>query len=144
MNLEVAHRRYQGWRDALQKHDLWYSTDDIIIADTRELAIEELPKLLNTDQCPDAIFCVNDHCASGVLFAAKTLGLKIPDDLSICGFANASLCRTTSPMLTTVEQHGIEIGRRAMQRLLRRLDGDQRIAQTEMVPTDLIVRETTK
>ena len=47
-------------------------------------------------------------------------------------------------MLTTVEQHGIDIGRRAMQRLLRRLDGDQRIAQTEMVPTDLIVRETTK
>jgi LacI family transcriptional regulator len=96
------------------------------------------------DNKPDAIFCVNDHCASGVLFAAKTLGIKIPDDLSICGFANASLCRTTSPMLTTVEQHGIDIGRRAMQRLLRRLDGDQRIAQTEMVPTDLIVRETTK
>ena len=47
-------------------------------------------------------------------------------------------------MLTTVEQHGIEIGRRAMQLLLRRLDGDKRIAQTEMVPPDLIVRETTK
>jgi DNA-binding LacI/PurR family transcriptional regulator len=47
-------------------------------------------------------------------------------------------------MLTTVEQHGVEIGRRAMRRLLKRLDGEQRIAQTDMVPTDLIVRETTK
>jgi LacI family transcriptional regulator len=47
-------------------------------------------------------------------------------------------------MLTTVEQHGVEIGRRAMQRLLKRLDGDERIAQSYMIPTDLIVRETTK
>jgi DNA-binding LacI/PurR family transcriptional regulator len=47
-------------------------------------------------------------------------------------------------MLTTVEQHGVEIGRRAMLRLLKRMDGEQRIAQTDMVPTDLIVRETTK
>jgi DNA-binding LacI/PurR family transcriptional regulator len=47
-------------------------------------------------------------------------------------------------MLTTVEQHGQEIGQRAMQRLLKRLEGEQRIAKTEMVATDLIVRETTK
>jgi DNA-binding LacI/PurR family transcriptional regulator len=46
-------------------------------------------------------------------------------------------------MLTTVQQHGAEIGKRAMARLLKRLDGDERIQQTEMVPTDLIVRETT-
>jgi DNA-binding LacI/PurR family transcriptional regulator len=38
----------------------------------------------------------------------------------------------------------VEIGKRAMLRLLKRLDGDQRIAQTEMVHTDLIVRETTR
>jgi LacI family transcriptional regulator len=93
---------------------------------------------------PDAIFCVNDNCAAGVLYAAQMLGLKIPGELAICGFSDAPLCRTTSPMLTTVEQHGVEIGKRAMLRLLKRLDGDQRIAQTEMVHTDLIVRETTR
>jgi DNA-binding LacI/PurR family transcriptional regulator len=87
---------------------------------------------------------VNDNCAAGVLYAAQILGLNIPNDLSICGFSNAPLCRTTSPMLTTVEQHGVDIGRRAMQRLLKRLTGEQRIPKTEMVPTDLIVRETTK
>ena len=93
---------------------------------------------------PDAIFCVNDNCASGVLYAAQILGISIPDQLAICGFSDDPLCRTTSPMLTTVQQHGVEIGRRAMQRLLKRLDGDERISQTEMVPTDLVVRETTK
>jgi DNA-binding LacI/PurR family transcriptional regulator len=47
-------------------------------------------------------------------------------------------------MLTTVEQHGVEIGKHAIIRLLKRLSGDERIAQTEMIATDLIVRETTK
>ena len=144
MQLEIAHRRYQGWRDALQRYGLWDERTTIRTCDTREQTIIETPLVMMQENKPDAIFCVNDNCASGVLFAAKTLGLDIPKDLSICGFANASLCRTTSPMLTTVEQHGVEIGKRAMKRLLRRLDGEQRIAQTEMVPTDLIVRETTR
>ena len=144
MNLEVAHRRYQGWRDALQKYSLWHSTEDIIIADTRELAMEELPKLMNTHQRPDAIFCVNDHCASGVLYAAQTLGLKVPEDLSICGFSDAPLASITTPMLTTVEQHGTEIGTRAMQALLRKLNGDTRTPHTEIVRTNLIVRGTSK
>jgi LacI family transcriptional regulator len=144
MNLEVAHRRYQGWRDALQKHSLWHSTEDIIIADTRELAMEELPKLMNTHQRPDAIFCVNDHCASGVLYAAQTLGLKVPEDLSICGFSDAPLASITTPMLTTVEQHGTEIGTRAMQALLRKLNGETCTPHTEIVQTNLIVRGTTK
>ena len=144
MNLEVAHRRYQGWRNALQKHGLWHSTDDIIIADTRELAIEELPKQMNADQRPDAIFCVNDHCASGVLYAAQKLGLRVPKDLSICGFSDAPLARITTPMLTTVEQHGTEIGTHAMQALLRKLNGDTHTPHTEIVRTNLVVRGTTR
>lgn len=144
MQLEVAHRRYQGWRDALLHYGLDMDNGAILTCDTRAQAIIETPNVMRGEQKPDAIFCVNDDCAAGVLYAAQILGLRIPDDLSICGFSNAPLCRTSSPMLTTVEQHGVEIGRRAMQRLLKRLEGNQRIFQTEMVPTDLIVRETTK
>lgn len=144
MQLEVAHRRYQGWRDALLRYGLDMDNGAILTCDTRAQAIIETPNVMRGDQKPDAIFCVNDDCAAGVLYAAQILGLRIPEDLSICGFSNAPLCRTSSPMLTTVEQHGVEIGRRAMQRLLKRLEGNQRIFQTEMVPTDLIVRETTK
>ncbi len=143
MQLEVAHRRYQGWRDALQQYELYMEGGAILTCDSRAQAIIETPNVMR-QQRPDAIFCVNDDCAAGVLYAAQILGLHIPEELSICGFSNAPLCRTTSPMLTTVEQHGVEIGRRAMLRLFKRLEGEQRIAQTDMVPTDLIVRETTK
>jgi DNA-binding LacI/PurR family transcriptional regulator len=47
-------------------------------------------------------------------------------------------------MLTTVQQHGAGIGKHAMTRLMMRLNGEDKCPQTEMVPTDLIVRETTK
>jgi LacI family transcriptional regulator len=144
MQLEVAHRRYQGWRDALKRYHLPYNNSMIVTCDSRAQAIIETPSILQGDERPDAIFCVNDDCASGVLYAAQMLGLNIPNDLAICGFSNAPLCRNTSPMLTTVEQHGVEIGKHAMKRLLKRINGDERIAQTEMIATDLIVRETTK
>jgi LacI family transcriptional regulator len=144
MQLEVAHRRFQGWRDALKRYHIPVDDSMIITCDTRAQAIIETPTILKGNNRPDAIFCVNDDCASGVLYAAQILGVNIPNDLAICGFSDAPLCHNTSPMLTTVEQHGIEIGRHAMDRLLKRLNGDDRIAKTEMIPTDLIVRETTK
>jgi LacI family transcriptional regulator len=144
MQLEVAHRRFQGWRDALLRYNIPVEDSLIVTCDTRAQAIIETPNILKASTKPDAIFCVNDDCASGVLYAAQILGYNIPNDLSICGFSDAPLCRNTSPMLTTVEQHGVEIGKHAMTKLLKRLQGDERIAHTEMIPTDLIVRETTK
>lgn len=144
MQLEVSRRRYQGWRDALQHYSLANHGDMVVECDTRLKAIVDTPHILQSDHCPDAVFCVNDDCAAGVLHAAKILGVKIPEELSICGFSDAPICRATMPMLTTVQQHGAEIGKRAMTRLLIRLNGENRMPQTDMVPTDLIVRETTK
>ena len=143
MQLEVSHRRYQGWRDALTQYQLFRGAEDIITCDTREKAIEMLPQIMSSHQ-PDAIFCVNDHAASGVLYAAQQIGINVPNQLSICGFSDAPLAQITSPMLTTVGQDGAEIGRRAMHCLLRRLHGDNLKYHTEMVTTSLILRGTTR
>lgn len=143
LQLEVSRRRYQGWRDALLQYHMPILDSMMVECDTRAKAITVLPTILQSENCPDAIFCVNDDCAAGVLHVAKIMGIKIPEQLSVCGFSDAPICRATSPMLTTVQQHGVDIGKRAMARLLKRLDGDDRIQQTEMTPTDLIVRETT-
>lgn len=142
--LEVSRRRYQGWRDALMRYHIPIHDNMIVECDTRSGAIIATPRILQSDDRPEAIFCVNDDCAAGVLHAAQIMGVKVPDELSICGFSNAPICRATVPMLTTVQQHGVAIGKRATTRLLKRLAGEDRIPQTEMVPTDLIVRETTK
>ena len=142
--LEVSRRRYQGWRDALMRYHIPIHDNMIVECDTRSGAIIATPRILQSEDRPEAIFCVNDDCAAGVLHAAQIMGVKVPDELSICGFSNAPICRATVPMLTTVQQHGVAIGKRATMGLLKRLAGEDRIPQTEMVPTDLIVRETTK
>lgn len=144
MQLEVSRRRFQGWRDALQRYGLHANADWVVECDTREKAIEVAPSLLQGEEAPDAIFCVNDNCASGVLHVAQLLGVKVPDKLSICGFSDAPISRASIPMLTTVQQHGKEIGERATARLLQRLNGYDRIPQTEMIATELIVRDTTR
>jgi DNA-binding LacI/PurR family transcriptional regulator len=143
MQLEVAHRRYQGWRDALQKHGYWHDNKDVITCDSREQALLVAPTILTSDNRPDAIFCVNDDCASGVLYTAQKLGIRVPQELAICGFSDAPLCHITSPMLTTVGQQGTEIGKKALQRLLKRINGDEKRAQTEVIETKLITRGTT-
>lgn len=144
MQLEVSRRRYQGWRDALATYGIPVKDEMVIECDTRSKAIIDTPNTLQSAYRPDAVFCVNDDCAAGVLHAAQILGVKIPEELAICGFSDAPICKAMMPMLTTVQQHGAEIGRRAMTRLLGRLDREEKIPQTEMIPTDLIVRETTK
>lgn len=144
MQLEVSRRRYQGWRDAMLQYAMPVSEEMVVECDTRLKAIVATPHILQADNKPDAVFCVNDDCAAGVLHAAQILGVKIPEELAICGFSDAPICRATMPMLTTVQQHGAEIGKRAMTRLLNRLNEEDKIPHTEMVPTDLIVRETTK
>lgn len=144
MQLEVSRRRFQGWREALQAHGIAADADWVVECDTREQAIEITPQILRGDNAPDAIFCVNDNCASGVLHVAQLLGVKVPDELAICGFSDAPISRASIPMLTTVQQHGKEIGIRATTRLLQRLNGYDKIPQTEMIATELIVRDTTK
>lgn len=143
MQLEMSRRRYQGWRDAMQHYGISISDDMVVECDTRLQAINDTPGILHLDTRPDAVFCVNDDAAVGVLQVAQSLGVKVPQELAICGFSDAPISRVTMPMLTTVQQHGDEIGKRATERLLKRLDGNKHIPQTEMILAELLVRETT-
>ena len=143
MQLEISRRRYQGWRDAMQNHGIVISEDMVVECDTHQKALACAPQILQSDCRPDAVFCVNDDCAVGVLQVAQNVGVKVPEDVAICGFSDAPISRVTMPTLTTVQQHGEEIGKNAAMRLIKRLGGDDRIPQTVMIQAELIVRETT-
>ena len=81
------------------------------------------PELLSLPNRPDAFFAVNDETAIGVLNVVKAKGLRIPDEVSICGFTNNSLAEVSDPLLTSVDQHGYELGAIAMRLLIERLNG---------------------
>ncbi|WP_319496255.1 LacI family DNA-binding transcriptional regulator [uncultured Cohaesibacter sp.] len=100
-------------------------------------------KLLDLPDRPTAIYTANDEMAFGAIRAAKNKGLDVPKDLSIFGFDDTYLAEAFVPALTTVRQPCLEIGRRAMTRLLAHLSGDKPQTDCIVVPTEIVVRETT-
>lgn len=92
---------------------------------------------------PTAIVCFNDKVAVGVLEAAKTRGIRVPEELSVAGFDDIDVSRATTPRLTTVRQPLQEMGRVAVTMLMRQLEGHAHEALSIELATELIVREST-
>ena len=107
--------------------------------------VEVAEEILSQDPRPTAIFTVSDHEALFVYEAAANLGIRIPEELSVVGFADLDFSSSLQPPLTTMRQRPKEIGRRAAQLVLDRLDGDfgENPPTTIRVGADLIVRGST-
>lgn len=146
MNLEISKNRFNGYKDALLEHGIAYDKSLIHICDTREGAEELTPQLLSMDDRPDAFFAINDDTAVGILYVAKHMGFSVPDEVSICGFSNGFRSRATDPQLTTVEQHGQDVGRHAVRTLLSIINSEVPLDKPikRIVRTDLIKRGTTR
>ncbi len=145
MHLEISKNRYNGYRDTLLQAGL--NVDDSLVLDCDNRADAEAltPSLLNREDRPDGIFAVNDDTAIGVLYTAKRMGIRVPDDLGICGFTNGERAVACDPMLTTIEQRGHRVGEEAVKILLDHVEGRIPIDKVEkrVVRTRLIVRGTT-
>ncbi|MFD7861159.1 LacI family DNA-binding transcriptional regulator [Streptomyces sp. NPDC059783] len=87
---------------------------------------------------PTALVCDDDILAAGACKAARRLGLRVPDDLSVTGFDDLALATAVEPELTTVRLPAEEVGERGMRALLAVLDG--RPAETGGLPVRLVVR----
>jgi LacI family transcriptional regulator len=108
--------------------------------------LEIARQLLSDDPRPTAVFAVSDHEAAFVYQAAGELGMHIPRDLSVFGFADLDFAETMNPPLTTMRQMPHEIGRLAAKLIVDRIDGtiaDADEPTTVKVPADLVVRNST-
>jgi LacI family transcriptional regulator len=84
--------------------------------------------------------------AIGAMVTIKNMGIKIPEDISVIGFTNGLISKITEPPLSTIEQHGYEMGQIAVRLLLNRLSKEESDYNPEIrvLKTDLILRGTTK
>ncbi|MFG2406023.1 LacI family DNA-binding transcriptional regulator [Streptomyces brevispora] len=87
---------------------------------------------------PTAIICDDDILAAGACKAARRLGLRVPDDLSVTGFDDLALATAVEPELTTVQLPAEQVGERGMSALLAVLEGST--AETGSLPVRLVVR----
>ena len=146
MTLEISKNRYNGYKDALLKHGIQPNQELIRFCDNRTDAEAITPEILSTGNPPNGFFAVNDDTAIGILYTAKRMGFRVPEDISICGFTNGQRAVACDPMLTTVEQRGIKVGEEAVDILIGHVEGTIPLdkAEKRIVRTRLIIRGTTK
>ncbi len=104
---------------------------------------EAAAQLLGLPEPPSAIFAFNDSIAIGALRAARERGLRVPDDLSILGFDDVKYAGIAAPPLTTVRQPLADMGRTAVNLLIRLLERQSFETMHIELPTRLVVREST-
>lgn len=139
-SLNISKDRIEGYIKALNEFRIAVHEDYIVKCDQIEEADWIIPSLLKRTPIPDAFFCVNDLTAAETLKIVKAQGFKVPDDIAIVGFTNGQISRLTDPGLSTVDQHGYEMGREATKLLLERLKNRNKSTQTSVIKTELIVR----
>ena len=93
---------------------------------------------------PRFFFADNDSLAIEVMKIIKSIGLKIPDDVSIIGFDNDSLCEVVEPHLTTVHVYKDYIGTLAVQALVDIIEGGRELCVKQTVSTKLIIRDSVR
>lgn len=144
--LEISKNRFNGYKDALLKHGLTFDETLTRICDNRADAESVTPELLKRDDRPDGFFAINDDTAIGIMYTAKRMGLRIPDDVSVCGFTNGYRAIACDPMLTTVEQRGVKVGEEAADILIGHVEGIIPLdkAERRIVRTRLVIRGTTR
>lgn len=71
------------------------------------------------DPQPDVVVCGSDHLAQGLIIEAQAAGLRVPDDISVVGFGNASIAGEMRPTITTVDIDGGRIAREAIAAIAR-------------------------
>ena len=138
-----ATTREHAFVSALKDRDM---TPIVYSADGAEEGGARLAKeLIDSDNLPTAILGFNDRCAFGIIDYCIRAGLSIPRDLSVVGFDNSEVSQRFYVNLTTVAQDTKRLARFAAERAIQRLKSINLESQGRgiLVPTELIVRETT-
>jgi LacI family transcriptional regulator len=145
-NLSVGKLRADGYTKALT--DNGYTVNDALVirTDNTDEFDQKLQKLFDTQKI-DGVFAVDEHASVMAMKVAIKKGIKIPEELSVIGFADGVWSRRLTPSLSTVSQHGPEIGEAAAEMLIKRLESketEEPEFETRVIKTELRQRDSTR
>ncbi len=146
-DLSITKERLDGYRKALEKHNITFNEKLVkychfggLIEDESEKAVKELFSLKNK---PDAILTASDRVTTACLKTVKSLKKKIPH-LGFTGFTNTNLADLFSPTLTVIRQPAFEIGEVATELLIGLIEAKRPVQDFKKIvlETELIIRES--
>jgi LacI family transcriptional regulator len=140
--LELYKNRLLGYKTALIDNGLSFEPDLVVESSLlQSYGYDSMKKLHERNHDIDGIFSANDAAAVGAMKFLKSLNIKVPDDIAFVGFSNDPLSEVIEPALTTVDQFGFEMGRRACELLINNiknkgtnLKGETIILTPELIP----------
>lgn len=142
-DLESATLRERGYREALLTAGVQVDESLVQVGGyDAATAAEPARRLLELDPHPTAIFAANDVTALETIAVARSLGLRVPEDLSVVGFDNVPESALADPQLTTVEQPIQQMGREAVRLLVELIKDPLQPAARVILPTRLVVRQS--
>ena len=141
---ELGLDRLQPFQDGLQAGGISFDSDLIVeCGPTIKDGYQAATRLLELASRPTAIIAINDLLAIGTIRAAVDLGLHVPNDLSVMSYDDIPMADYLVPRLTTVTKDALNLGRKAFEVLLARLQNPDLPQQHVHCPVRLIIREST-
>lgn len=142
--ISTARERLKAYEGVVQ-HFSWYTPSLLAPGNfTIEGGIEATKNLLEKHPDIDGIFAGNDMNAIGALKWLYQKGIKVPDDIAICGFDGINLTEVATPEITTVIQPTYEIGNLAAEHLIHYIEHAYFREKVIELDTKLVVRESTR
>lgn len=140
--LSLTHQRMSGYCDALRESGIAIDPALIAYGDySQRAAIELTDQLMSHPTPPDGLVAVSDRLAVGAMMALRKRGTRIPEDIALVSFNNEPVSELLSPPLSSVAQPIVEMGRAAVELLIRQIESESALpSETRVFPTELVVR----
>ena len=146
-HLNITMNRVDGYKKALIDNNIELMDGLIMNINLNEndgfegakTLIREFPKV-------DAICCVNDPVAIGVYKYLNKAGIKIPDKVAVTGFSNNPSSEIINPTMTTVDQQGYQMGKKAAEILLQKINNESidSLDKTHIIDGKIIIRDSSR
>ncbi len=142
--------RFLGYRKALIDNGIEFDQSLVFLCENNDDFSDGYncaQKLLNEKSNIDAVFCVTDLVAVGIIECFKENNIKIPDDIAVLGFSDWFMSSIITPTLSTIRQPGFEMGKMATEILIKEIENNNSktpsTIQNVVLPTTLIIRNST-
>ena len=143
-DVSTAVDRVAGYRRGLTEAGV--AIDDLLILYgefTQASGFEMARRAMALLPRPTALFAANNFIATGAIRALRKMNLYVPDDVALVSFDDFPPTLLIDPFMTVANQPAYEMGRRATELLLARLEGEEMEASQEIIlPTEIIVRRS--
>ena len=133
--------RIDGFKESLKNHSLKF------VKSRHELKLQSqssFAKFLQKNHKTDSLFAVDDGIAIELLKYLKNLGYQVPQQIQVVGFDDVPAANLVTPKLTTIQQNTRKIAQTAVTSMMHAINKQNEKGSQFLIPTKLIIRETTK